>query len=166
MVLVVGQAHDTHSQGAKRCYVHSESQAPSLEPESLASVAAILSRPATGAATVLKMNTKAGRRAPAPWLPTNTCPRSGVGWVDWLLVTHRSVTFTSEHCPSPLPPFCFSARPPSHQGGVSCEAPRRYRTPHGVLCVRMFVTFGGGKEVVAALAAELQRRVSPCNGLQ
>ena len=37
MVLVVGQAHDTHSQGAKRCYVHSESQAPSLEPESLAS---------------------------------------------------------------------------------------------------------------------------------
>ena len=63
-------------------------------------------------------------------------------------------------------PSVFSARPPSHQGGVSCEAPRRYRTPHGVLCVRMFVTFGGGKEVVAALAAELQRRVSPCNGLQ
>ena len=68
--------------------------------------------------------------------------------------------------PYPLPPFCFSARPPSHQGGVLCEAPRRYRTPHGVLCVRMFVTFGGGKEVIAALATELQRRVSPCNGLQ
>ena len=42
---------------------------------------------------------------------------------------------------SPVPPFCFF-RPPalSYQGGVSCEAPRRYRTPHGVLCVRMFVT--------------------------
>ena len=65
-----------------------------------------------------------------------------------------------------LSSYTLSARPPSHQGGVSCEAPRRYRTPHGVLCVRMFVTFGGGKEVIAALAAELQRRVSPCNGLQ
>ena len=42
---------------------------------------------------------------------------------------------------SPVPPFCFFPPPAlSYQGGVSCEAPRRYRTPHGVLCVRMFVT--------------------------
>ena len=55
------------------------------------------------------------------------------------------------------PPFStlLFFRPPalSYHGGVSCEAPRRYRTPHGVLCVRMFVTFGGGKEVVAALCS-------------
>ena len=49
------------------------------------------------------MNTKAGRRAPAPWLPMNTGPLSGFGWVDWPLVDLRSATLASELGALPSP---------------------------------------------------------------
>ena len=68
---------------------------------------------------------------------------------------------------SPVSTLLFF-RPPalSYQGGVSCEAPRRYRTPHGVLCVRMFVTSVATRKWSPRCTALLPRRVSPCDGLQ
>ena len=103
-----------------------------------------------GAIYVQSWISRMAAAAPAPRLITNISHGTGLRFVS----CHLSVTPESKpsRTASPLPPFCFSARPPSHQGGVSCEAPRRYRTPHGVLCVRMFVTCGG-KEVVAALSS-------------